>query len=498
MKTKLIIALFVILLLGTACSDNSAVRLRYQLEREYHLAEKKLEEARSFQTVLTKEQLTELIPLFSELVDHCFISYDSINSEQSPVEFNEINYLTFQAASRLSQLYFANEEYENSLELYRRLLKNGNLSLENEMMTRINLGQTYQTSGHWEQALEIYNDCLERYYPPVLKSGDIIFPVFNIPSNVFRQYLNQGNMQQAQIELQKAENYYLGFTEKFPDTKLEIAARANLARLYDDSQQWEKAIAQLHFLEDTGKSSYSQVLLKEGQIYADHMGEYDKAIETYNRILPTLPDDDSLVAPVIYYHIAKAKLNQGEFEEVRRVLNEVKKLYPLMYNASPRFPFLYARSFELSDKWQRAESEYNLLIEKYRGSEEAMTSFLYITDFYRKRDRRVEYETNFNRALDYYLQIASVNKGNPYEASALIFVADLYARDKKWEKSCSYLLEIYDKFTDSDVGHRALSRAIAIYRNELKQPQKADSLSALYNTTNVPTENNNEIKDLLN
>lgn len=497
MKTIIKLCLIIVIIFNGACSDNPAVRIRYQLEKEYHQAEKQLEEARSFQQVLKPEQLEQLIPIFSKLVDNCFLAFDSVNIETSPVEFKELNYLTYQAVSRLSQLYFADKKYDHSVELYKRLLESGNLSLENEMMTRINLGQTYQTSGNWPMALEVYNQCLEMYYPPLLKSGDIIFPVFNIPSNIFRQYLNQGDRANAQSEFNRAETYYLGFTEKFPDTKLDIAARANLARLYDESGQWNKAIEQLSHLEDTSMVSYGQVLLKKGEIYAEKLKDFDKAIETYQRIFDIIPSEDTLTPPVVYYHIATVKLSQGEFDEVRRILNEIKKKYPYAYNASPRFIFTYARSFELGNKWQRAETEYNLLIEKYRGSEEAMTALLYINDYYRKRNRQIEHEKNFNRALEYYLQVASVNRGNPYEASGLIFAADLFARDEKWDKSVSYLLEIYDKFKDSEIGHKALAKAITIYRNKLDDPEKADSLSTIYNMSKNPIENNDEIKDLL-
>lgn len=497
MKTIRALCLLSILLVINSCSDNPAIRMRYQLEKEYHQAEKMLEEARSFQQVLKPEQLDQLIPVYNNLVDHCFMALDTIDREQTPVEANEINYLTYQSASRLSQLYFAAKTFDKSIELFNRLLEKGNLSLENEMMTRINLAQTYQTAGNWDKALEIYNQSFEKYYPPLLKSGDIIFPVFNMPSNIFRQYLSQGDKQKAEIEFEKAEEYYLGFTRDFPNTKLDIASRANLARLYDESGQWKKAIEQLSHLEDTTMVSYSQVLLKKGEIYAEKLKDYNKAIETYNRIFDILPADDTLMAPIINYHIAMVKLSQGEYDEVRKILNETKKIYPLVYSSSPRFIFTYARSFELGNKWQRAETEYNLLIEKYRGSEEAMTALLFITDYYRKNNRAVEYEKNFNRALEYFLQVASVNRGNPYEASGLIFAADLFARDEQWDKSCSYLLDIYQKFSDSEIGHKALARAINIYRNKLSDPKKADSLSAIYNMSKNPFENNNEIKDLL-
>ena len=92
-----------------ACSDNTAVQVRYQVEKEMHQAEKSLEQSRSLGTKFTDKMINELLPLYESVFSKAMTGLKEINIEINPVEHNELTYLAYQAANRIGQLYFALE-----------------------------------------------------------------------------------------------------------------------------------------------------------------------------------------------------------------------------------------------------------------------------------------------------------------------------------------------------------------------------------------------------
>ena len=157
-------------------------------------------------------------------------------------------------------------------------------------------------------------------------------------------------------------------------------------------------------------------------------------------------------------------------------LLEIKKNQPLYYGATPLVQFTIARSFELLGRWNRAETEYKYLIEKYRGSQQAMATYLHLGDHYRDQDRNDEAQKWYHDAENYYNEIAARGAGTLIEARALTFKADLFRRWDDPKRSADLLISLFEKFPGSDPGRKSLLQAAAIYRNQLNQPDMADSL----------------------
>jgi hypothetical protein len=63
---------------------------------------------------------------------------------------------------------------------------------------------------------------------------------------------------------------------------------------------------------------------------------------------------------------------------------------------------------------------------------------------------------------------------------AKVYLADLYQNQDKWDKSAEILLQIFDKYPQSDPGRKAILKASAIYRSKLNNVAKADSLIEVF------------------
>lgn len=473
-KTLYKISLILIVLLSGACSENPAIETRYKLEKAFYSAELLLKNAKAFQENLTPDQINDVLPEFKKLYQLAFNSLENIDKQKSPTEYNEVISLTYQSANRLAQLYFAQTKYDSCISIYKNVLDKLTLNIEYLSANYINLGQSYQSSGNWDSALSIYNQTLEKFYPPVTKSGDILINVFNLPTGIIRISSIMGDTASLRYELNRTENYYLNIINDFPEASLAIAARASLARVYDGAGMWHKELEQLLALQDSTKPSYYDIILKQSEIYFTRLKKYDTAYALLNNLLNKVGPSDTLKIPAISFKMSQIKIAQKNYVQARKSIMDIKKEYPYFFAVNPPIQYAYARTFELDNKWNRAESEYLLLIEKFSRSREAMSAYLHIYDYYIKNNRTSEASSWFEKADSHFDRI--LNKYEELELTALTFKAELYYRTKDWPKTTEILVSIYKNYPRNNFGRDALMKAVDIYRDKLNDPVRADSL----------------------
>ncbi|MCK4372180.1 MAG: hypothetical protein KAW61_03490, partial [candidate division Zixibacteria bacterium] len=105
-KTIAAVAMLVIALSLISCSDNRAVRLRYEVERLYYQADRQMKDAASAPEQSRTAIRKSAADAYGETLEFSLSVLDSISSTEHPVEHREIRYLAFQSANRLASLYF--------------------------------------------------------------------------------------------------------------------------------------------------------------------------------------------------------------------------------------------------------------------------------------------------------------------------------------------------------------------------------------------------------
>ncbi len=481
MNKKLNILLMVVLvaLVINGCSDNPALRLRYEAEQKYHIAEKVLEKASIRPELITDSEVSEIKQLYADVIDFTLNSLASVDPDKYQVEYNELQHLAFQSTNRLASLLYSLRDYKESKEYLSRLLAETDLPNLQLLATKINLGKSYQASGLWDSALVVYNGVLEQFYPPVDELGDVLISLFNLPNHIYKVENLSGNKERAEIEYNRAIEYYSGLVNAFADTKIEKSSRASLARLYEHTNDIEKEIEQLTHMLDSSSVTYTSVRLKIAELYGVKLKQFNRSLGMYDEILSDLEfkkTEDTLFRAVVHFKKAMVRMAMKDYSDARKILFEIKENYRSYFSGNPKAQYAIARSFELENNWGRAEVEYNYLIENYRGSDEAMASLLYVAEYLEKEGRVEESRRWFENAEKYYNQVASLGKGTVTEAIAMIYQADLFQSQDKWDKSAEVLLQIFDKYSQTEPGRKAILKASAIYRDKLGNEVKADSL----------------------
>lgn len=468
----------VVLTIG--CADNSAVSLRYSVEKKLHRAERALEKSNIKPELVTPEASAEIRQLYAEAADLGVIALDSIDQKRFPVEYRELQHLAFQATGQLARMYYYDRQFTKAITALERLLSITDLQPLYILATQINLGRSLQASRQWDSALAVYDMALEGHYPPIDETGDVLLTLLNLPTHIHRIEHLAGDSVAAAERLAWALEYYGNLVETFPEANLKAAAHGNLARLYDQTGQWQKEIDQLYLLLDSTSSAYATIRIKIADLYGIRLRQFSQATELYNELATELEGTDSVLYAIVQHKIAAVKMEQGRYSEARQIGTKLKRNYRWYFDTSPLTQYLIARSFELEDNWNRAEIEYNYLIENYRGSDEALAAFLYVAEYLENAGRKAEAERKFEDAEKYYQQVAATSSGTIVEAKALAYQADLFARQEDWPKTAKLFLHLFERFPETETGRRALLRASGIYKHKLGDVVTADSLIDIF------------------
>lgn len=470
-------------LLAAGCAENEALEYRYNAEKMFHEANRMARDA-GIKSELNAPDTDERIrDAFSRTLSYCYDAIGKVDSTQQPAEFLELSSLAYHSTIRLSQHLYADKAFDSCIALYDRLRNLTGLSSYQTMYATLNLGQVMQAEGRWSDAVAIYTDAYNGYYPPLSPDGEVEFKLFNLPSHIFRIYNQIGDTAEAYNTYLQAETYYRDLVRDFPGADVAMAARTSLASLYDQAGRHDDAIAQLNAMADSSGALGVSAQLQIADIRASRQRKFDQAMAIYDRLWDEVSGKDTTYKPIILYQRALILLEKKKYADAREALIQLSDMYPRYYNANPTAQLLKSRSFELEGNWQRAETEYRYLMENYEGSDEAMSTYLHLENHYTKEKLKSEANRWFERGIENYDKMIGI--GGSAAGRALMYKAEMYRQRKMWAEAASALEQLYIQFSDTRIGRSALITASEIYRQRLRQPDVADSLIEAYKRSMV-------------
>lgn len=477
-KIKLISSIsgFCLLLILSGCSNNPAIKDRYQIEKSLHHTEKEFEQARQIKGNFTIDQLSYFEDIYKNLYDRSFGVMTKTDSLDTPVEYNELVYLTYRIGVRLNQLMFSQNKYNESINMLSSMIAGIPIHESLKSPMYINLGQLQLSIGNIDSALNIYKYCIDKFYPPMDQTNELNYPVFNLPIFIVHIKRLMNNNKTDNKSFIDAENYYNRLIREFPESKLSISSHTNLAKLYEDNQEYEKELAQLNQIIESDSPGYIALKIKSASILSDKLNRFNEALQIYNDLLAEADPKDSLQIAQLYFYISEVKMKQGEYTQVREQLTKVENYYPRFYQSSPEIQYSKARSYELDNNWELAKPEYNLLIEKFKDSEQAINSLIYLNGHFKAIGRTAEADQWYRLGIEHLNNLADNSPGTFIEARAKLGLANLYYNNQEWQKSADVLTNLFREYPTTQPGQMAAIRALNIYRNNLNNSEMADSL----------------------
>lgn len=479
------VAIASILLL--ACSTNEPLKARYEAEQLFFEAEKLAKEAYIKPELGTGQDLKRIFDAYDRVLNFTLASLETVDSNSNLLEYSELSSLAHRSATRLTKMYFAEKNFDTCITLMSTTLEQTRLAREEKIAVYYNLGQALQADGQFDSAITIYTYTIETFNPPLTQDGQPILEILNLPMFLVRIFTQLGDTTQARESFDDAETYYSNLLESFPGSNLAMTANGNLARLYYDSRLWDESISYLSKMVDSTGQVTLSARFRIADIQATFQKKYARAMASLDQILRSLQGRDTVFVPVARFKKGLVEMKRGRTSRARKILAEIQKSYPGYDRANPRVQYMKARSFDLENNWDRAETEYKFLIERHGESREGLATYMYLADQLAQRGRKNESEQWYDKALRQYTLLAARGSGTLREAIALTYKADLYRSQERWKDAASTLTTIYEKFSDSPVGRDCLLTAAEIYRRRLDDPVTADSLISELKK-NVPAE----------
>ena len=465
---------------AVSCKDNPALTYRYNAEKKFYLAERRVKDMQIKPELNTPEQVKQLQTIWKGVVLYTLDALQNVDSTSNRLEFDQLSTLAQRSTVRLAQMLFSEKRYDTCVTLFATLLTRARLTPGELMNTYVLYGEALQASGNWDSASAVYTRTLSTYYPPVDADGNIVLNLFNVPMLMYRVANMSGDSTNADKYYRRADDYYQGIIKSYPQSNLATGSHGNLARLYYDTRQWQNSIDQLRNLKDSLGNIILSSQMRIADINGIHLRHYDLALAEYDSLVASLTGRDTLIKPVIMFKKSQVYVEKKQYETARRLLVELADKYPGYYNFNPMTQITKARTFELQGNWERAESEYKFVIEQYDGTDEAMSTHLYLAKHFAETGHAAEAKHWYDRAEKYFDQVAARNPGTEREAKALMFKAEMYRQLKQWDKAAATLSQIYTKYPESDFGRNALLTAATLYRARLDKPAVADSLIGVF------------------
>lgn len=463
-------------MLMVGCSENRALSARYRAEKLFFEAERASRSVRAKPELATPELSQQLHDQYGNALQFCYRMLDSVPLSSFPIEHRELSEIAFRAATRLSQLSFVEKRYDSSVAVLQGLMARAPLTGVPNVTAHLNLGRALQAAGQWDSALSVFGYSVDHFYPPADPEGEILVGLFGLPNHIYDVLLRIGDTTAALTQAARAETYYRRLITEYPGGNIEGASHLSLASLYEKLGRFQEAVTELSDLIDTTGKVATPAQLRIASLYADKLERPEQAIEEYDRVLAGLKGRDTLQRPYILYNQALVHMHREEYDQAREILVRVKYDYPKFYERTPSLQYAIARTFDLQNNRDRAETEYKYVISGFPSSEEGLSTYLYLIEQYAREGRNSDVERYEQRAEAQYDGIIAASPGTRLAAAAMSYKAELYRRRHDWKRTTELLAEVFDKYPTSEIGFRAAIIAALIYRDDLSNAPAADAL----------------------
>jgi tetratricopeptide (TPR) repeat protein len=465
-KTCFILLAFFSITLLIGCSRDSAEKIRYDMENLVYMAGKVAEKiniqpqlATAADSLALKNAYEGILAYFNEYRNHTLLADDEKVLE-------EMSKMAVAAQFQLARYYTAKRQADSVIAAYRRIGTEIPAGRGDVIGANLALAIMFRTLFVFDSTYAIYDRLLENYYPPVDSLNRVDKDIIAAPVDKIKIQKILDDEQKLNSLIQEALDYYQKLKDEFPDNEdLVRQATIHTSRVYTMTERWDEAIVELGEITDsTGQDDIAAMVLI-ANIYNGPKEDVNQAIETYRRILEREPDSNVIGSTLL--QLGMALLSEGQHEEGRSILAELKKKFTPYPTLVSKAQYYYAQSFEVQGRWDRALSEYQWLMENHPYTEEAFWASRRVPEHFEKEGNQKLAETWYNRAADFYMRAASVKKGEPIEIAAYSYLAEIHRITQQWDKALEILNKIYSLAPESQLAAKSLYNAAAVAYKEL-------------------------------
>ena len=489
----------------SACSErNSSQKALYDMQQLVFMAGKAAEQMNIQPDLATQADSLRLKNAHNEIIQYYFDHRDDPAVSADSTTIHDMGRLALASQLVLARYYRGQRDADSVLAAYRRIGHEIPAGRDDFTGAELGLALTYRSLQKFDSTYAIYNRILKDYYPPIDYYEHVNNDVIAIPVDKIKISRSLKDTKTTDRFIKSALDYYGRLKTDYPQyPHLARTASVHTSRVYSMIEQWDKAIAELESLKDSTGQMQIEAMVLIANIYNGPKNDLKRAVDMYEKIIDRKPD--SAMIGQMLLRLGVARCAQKDYEDGRKSFIEIKNNFPRSPALMAQTQLYYAQSFTEQNRWERAMSELQWLMESYPYSEEAFRAARMIPEhFYDAGDSKLA-DIWFDRAIEFYKRAAVNKQGQMTALAAYSYLADTYRRMERWTDAIETLDKIYAAAPKSRLAAKALYNAASISYQQLQDTVKAqeylDRLNGEFGTTDSTaihqdSENNNSLESI--
>lgn len=336
----------------------------------------------------------------------------------------------------------------------------------------VSLARTYEQGQDWPSAVRVYED-LTATWAAAGPDGSPDPRILASPIRVALGHQLLGDQSEARRAFAAAGAYYDRVASEWEGTPTAQAALAYKAEALEMGGRWAEAVAAYEQLDGLrgNESNRAELWLKLAELYELRLGRRARAEEYYRMVERDFSEDPAGATASIA--LARYDIERKKYGDTRARLERVVQSFgdnePLAATAA----HYIALSYELEGRWESAAPAYAAVAHDYPTTLYGLTALLHVSDRYLEMGETDVWESTLERAAEHYERVSRDYAGTPAEIAARTYLADVRARQGRWEEAAEILLDAAERHPESQASPGMLLRAADMCEKEMGDRTKA-------------------------
>lgn len=462
MKRALLISIFAGLIFSLGgCSQDSAEKIRYDMEKLIYQANKTAEKVNIQPELSFAADSLAMMAGYQKVLDYYYDKRNHPSLTDQDEIVNGINSMAYVAQKALAIIYAKQRKFDSVFTAYDRLINDINTSKDQHTAASLELAIIYRSMGVLDSTVAIYDRILVDFYPPIDSGQRLNLDVASIPIDKLKLANAMKDADRLSEYAQLAIEYYDGLLDQFSDNFfITRTALVNKGRIYAMTERWDESIATLKQIEDTTGQLEIPSAMLIANIYYSAKKQPDEAIKMYRSIIAREPD--STIIGEAMLRLGGALCFSKKYQEGREVLSKLREKFPYRTDYCARSQMYTAKAFEAEGNWKRALSEMEWLMEKYPYTEESFRTAREIPLHYLAEKDEKMAGIWFEKANDFYQNAINSRSEVSIQVAALLAMAELKRELGEFEEAMSLLNRVVQIAPKSNIAARALYNSAAL------------------------------------
>jgi TolA-binding protein len=202
--------------------------------------------------------------------------------------------------------------------------------------------------------------------------------------------------------------------------------------------------------------------------------ELKNAVASLNSFISHNPK--SQLATTAEFTISRLYMVKDEYENARNQLNSILEKYKQSDLIYAEALFLLGNSYQLQDNWKQALIYYKKIIQDYPLTPKGLQTPIYIAKYYKIKYQPDKMIAAYREAANHYASLAKQYPDSRFGLASYDLAAKCYMEIRDWEKAISIYDTVLENYRDKIQPEDILMGTALIYKNELKNTQKAKEI----------------------